>query len=136
MLFGSFGTDGSDKWSERSAIVFDSKDFKWSDDNKDGKQYTVVFGSSTVDLTDLSANGSNDNRIEVHTVFGETKVLLSKKSSFRIRANSVFGEARIPNENMVAFGSLNYENKGEKETPTWIIHGNVVFGSLKFQYKD
>jgi hypothetical protein len=137
MLLSSFGVRGSCDWERDGAALFNSKSFKYSEGDKDSKQYSIVFGSSTIDLSSLPADKKEDTHVEVNIVFGEGTVLLSKKIPFQIRTNAVFAEAKTPDDNMVAFGTLNYANPDQKaETGRLIIHGNVVFGSLKFQYKD
>jgi predicted membrane protein len=137
MLMSSFGVRGACDWDRNGAALFNSKSFKWTEGDKDSKQYSVVFGSSSIDLSSLPSDKKEDTHVEVNTVFGEGTVLLSKKIPFQIQTNAVFAEAKMPDDNMVAFGTLNYTNPDQKaETGRLIIHGNVVFGSLKFKYKD
>jgi predicted membrane protein len=143
MLMGGFGWRSSCRWEGKGegredAAVFTSKDFKISESDKESKQYSVVFGSSTIDLTALPPDRKADTHVEVNTVFGEGVVLLSRKQPVQIRANAVFGEAKTPNENMVAFGTLQFESPERKaaEAGRLVIHGNVVFGSLRFVYQD
>lgn len=134
MIFGNFWCGRTCDIKTKTSAFFDEKVFKASQDVSNKKQYSTVFGSSTVDLTDLDILKEEDIRVEVNTVFGETKVLLSQKIPVKIFANSVFAEAKMPNNNLVAFGTLVFEspdNSGKKIT----IHGNVVFGSLRFVYQ-
>lgn len=102
---------------------------------KGEKDYSTVFGSSTIDLTEVTLESGKDRNFEVNTVFGETVVLLKKGTAVKIRSSAVFAEARMPNDDIVAFGALNYQEP--KEAQSFInIRANVVFGSLKFQFKE
>jgi hypothetical protein len=95
------------------------------------KRFSTVFGSSKVDLTHAPNDGGD---VHIDTVFGETRVMIDPKQALRIRANAVFGEARMPNDDMVAFGTLNYKSPSSETTPTKLkIHANVVFGSIRFE---
>lgn len=134
MVFGRFWCGDSCDIKTKTSVVFEDKVFKSSEGTSDRKQYSTVFGSSTVDLTDIDTSKGEDIRVEVNTVFGETKVLVSQKTPLKIYANAVFAEARMPNNNMVSFGTMGYENDAAKSATTKVtIHGNVVFGSLRFQ---
>lgn len=135
MLFGGFFRR-SYTWNEKDAAMFQTKDFKW-DAEADQRAYAVVFGSSTIDLTQLPEK-ENADPVTIHVAFGEAIVLLSKKNPFHLRVNAAFGEAITPDENMVAFGSLRYDNpeKKKSERSPLRIHGSVAFGSLKFRFKE
>jgi predicted membrane protein len=138
MLLGSFGWNHSIRdWDDDSSALFNSKNFKWESAGEGHKRYSVVFGSTVVDLTDVKIK-EKDETVEVDVVFGEATVLLSKNTPIRVRASAVFGEAKTPDENMVAFGVLNYSSPEQKQAQngTLNVRGNVVFGALKFQFKD
>jgi hypothetical protein len=149
-------------WARKDShnVTFDHSDFTFEPSARN--HYSTVFGSSTVDLRNAAAE-NKDLEIHVSTVFGETKVIVDSSKPYSIRANAAFGEVKMPNDNMVAFGTLNYaspsaagpsatsktntrhagaQNSGASNS--WAsssdspnshrikIHGNVVFGSLRF----
>jgi predicted membrane protein len=142
MLFGPSTFRHDFKWSDNETAVFQNRDFK---SDSSGRHYSVVFGKSTIDLTDIpTTNQTEDIFIEVNTVFGESTVYLRRATPVRIRAHAVFGEARTPDENSVAFGNLKFESatpSSTEEAPSKSqvrvnIQGSVVFGSMRFVYKD
>jgi predicted membrane protein len=130
MLFGgSWNWSNSWKVKDSENVVFDEGDFRFEKDAKN--RFSTVFGSSKVDLTHAPNDGGD---VHIDTVFGETRVMIDPKQALRIRANAVFGEARMPNDDMVAFGTLNYKSPSSETTPTKLkIHANVVFGSIRFE---
>lgn len=124
-----------------NTVIFGEGSFKADTDKqgKHGKNYQIVFGKGTIDLTNL-AKLTPDQRpeaIEINVVFGEGIVLLDATTQIQIQANAAFGEARMPNGDMVAFGSMNqYFPKPDMvvgKPPVFKIHGNVVFGALRFE---
>jgi predicted membrane protein len=130
MLFGG-SWNMSDNWKRKDAenVIFDQGDFRFEKDSKN--RFSTVFGSSKVDLTHAPADGGD---VHIDTVFGETKVLIDPSQSIHIRANSVFGEARMPNDDMIAFGTLNYKTPSADSAKSKLtIHANVVFGSIRFE---
>jgi hypothetical protein len=138
MLFGCFGSGfgpchfkGHMKTKE--SVVFG--DGRMNMDGKDLNHFSVVFGKGVIDLTTIPKD-AKQARAEVNVVFGDAEVLLDPSVPTVIHATGVFAESRMPDDNMVAFGSLNYTNDAAKESgPKLTVHGNVVFGSLKFHNK-
>jgi hypothetical protein len=117
-------------WSvhESDRVIFDRGDFRFDKDARN--HYSTIFGSSTIDLTQVPAD-AKDAAVHIETVFGETKVLIDPKIPITIRVSAAFGEARMPNGDMVAFGTQTYRTP-DKAEPQIRIRGNVVFGSLRF----
>ncbi|MGK5086563.1 hypothetical protein WDW86_03325 [Bdellovibrionota bacterium FG-2] len=119
--------------SHENAAVF--ADGKFTATNTGSNKFSVVFGKGTFDLTGISVT-DKDVSAEINTVFGEGIVLIDPKTPVKITANSVLAEARLPDQNMVAIGSLNYVSESAKTAPHVLnIQGNVVFGSLRFVMK-
>jgi hypothetical protein len=101
--------------------------------NSTGNQFKTVFGSSVIDLTEppLMNVGDLVRTVEIESVFAETKVLINPYVPVHIRVQSIFAEAKMPDGNMVAFGSLNYRNGND--TTKLEIRADAVFGSIKFE---
>jgi predicted membrane protein len=118
---------------DKESVVFGSGKMNW--DSKDPKhnEFSTVFGSSTVDLTQaqLAADGI-EQKVDINSVFAETTVLLSPKVPVRVRMNSAFAEARMPDGNMVAFGTLHYSTHASDIKPVLQVNAHAVFGSMRF----
>jgi len=108
-----------------------------STDSHGEKSYSTVFGKSRIDLT--ARPGGSDEKssslprhIEIHSVFGETTVLINPKIATRIKATSVFGIAEMPDGSSVPFGTLFYKTQPQANETLIEIEGNSVFGVIKF----
>lgn len=88
---------------------------------EEGREYTVLFGSTRYDLTDLE-QGSH---VKIGCIFGSCQVDLPK-GAVQVTADSVFGSVRLPN-GTVTFGSLPYSTEGDNKTQVDI---DCVFGSV------
>jgi len=87
-----------------------------------GSEFSVVFSSGTVDLTNREfRDGEN---IEVTAVFGSNFVTLPRDYHFHINPTAVFGSVRIPSK-MGAKNGL----------PTVYIEANAVFGRVEFEQR-
>jgi hypothetical protein len=86
-------------------------------------EYTSVFGSQTVDLTDLNPNS---RPLDVTAVFGGAYVELPDDIDFEIHPTAVFGSTVVPPKpnfgNIPALGVVK-------------IEANAVFGKVEFVYK-
>lgn len=127
MLAGTFGF----RSSEKETAVFSEAHFEKKDDTSTDR-YSVIFGKGTIDLTQVSLE-KGDVDVEVNVVFGEGIVRIDPKMPISLRSTAVFGEARMPDDNIVAFGELNYNSAASKDAQRRLrVRGNVVFGSLRF----
>jgi predicted membrane protein len=130
MLLGGWGWDFR-QWRGHGDALFSEESFQAAPNGSKSTHYNTVFGSSKVDLTALKPT-DQDIEVEVNTVFGESLVYIDPKSPVSIRSNAAFGAAQMPNENMVAFGTLHYlTDSAKKSSHKILIHGNVAFGSLR-----
>ena len=144
VLTGSSWTSCKHEWREglknEHSVVFGEGTFKADAESssKRSKQFQIVFGKGTIDLAPLAAlpPEQRPESVEINVVFGEAVVLLDPATDVLIHANSAFGEARMPNGDLVAFGSMNQSYPKPQATgalPVLKINGNVVFGSLRFK---
>ncbi|OFZ01262.1 MAG: hypothetical protein A2Z97_02060 [Bdellovibrionales bacterium GWB1_52_6] len=120
--------------------LFREGNFKPNHTDSSTQDYQIVFGRGTIDLTGLAKfQGEKPDTVEVNVVFGEAVVLLDPTIQTQIHASSVFGEARMPNGDLVAFGSMRHYFPNAAQAPEAIsvlkVQGNVVFGSLRFETK-
>jgi predicted membrane protein len=99
----------------------------------DGKQYSVIFGGGTYDLSNYTIPAGKDVHIKMNTIFGGSKLILNKNMPVKINSNSVFGGTIMPNGNSSAFGSLEYTSDSiiSDTTTHLIIESNTVFGGMK-----
>jgi hypothetical protein len=87
---------------------------------ENSKEYTLIFGSTTYDVTDLE-QGSH---VKINCIFGSCKVKLPA-GAIQVNADSAFGNVRLPN-GTVTFGNLPYSTDGDNKTK---IDIDCVFGS-------
>jgi predicted membrane protein len=88
-----------------------------------GSEYTTVFASQTIDLTDLKPDSKS---LEVTVVFGSAWVELPDDIEFKIEPTSVFGSTIVPRNPQRNF----INTKGPIA-----IDATSVFGRLEFTYK-
>ncbi len=104
---------------------------KKTDRTFEENEYNVVFGGSTIDLTDLSKIPAN-HKIEINVVFGSALVLLGPEVSVTIKNSTVFGESIFPGKTVSFFGNEEFDfgTKGDYQI---FIETNTVFGSLEIK---
>jgi hypothetical protein len=91
--------------------------------NSGGTEYSTVFASQTIDLTDLKPDSQP---LEINVVFGNAYVILPDDISFEIQPTSVFGSTQVPTKPAPAMN---------KPLGTVKIDATAVFGKLEFEYK-
>ena len=98
-----------------------------------GKEYSVIFGSQVVDLSDIT---DYNQTISINTIFGSTVVYLSKNQTYRVSVNTVFGPTEMPDKQSNSFGSREFI-LGDKEVVNKIpIEINTIFGSTAVVFKE
>lgn len=133
-IFGSFDVNLRPRITNNAAI-FGKGDFSFptgeqENDNKKAK-YEIVFGSGTVDLRGVDLS-KEDINVKIETVFGETILLIDKKTPFTVKSETVFGQTSLPMENKSFMGTQNYRSQNFNESDNHLrIRASVVFGSLK-----
>lgn len=117
----------------RNNAVFEEKDIA-----ADGthNEYSVVFGSSNVDLTGIRP-GDAVKKIEISTVFGSSVVTIDPAVPCKIKVSSAFGAARLPDGNVISFGDYTYRSDNLKADTTayLLIDVSTVFGETRIVTK-
>jgi predicted membrane protein len=136
MVFGTFSIFETFRGKDTRSVVFAEGDLTYKETGEDVAHYSVIFGRATIDLTHVPLD-ERDVRVEINDVFGSVRVLIDSKAPAVIRANAVFADAKMPDDNLVAFGTLKYApQKKSGKLHTLTVESNAVFGSLKFQAQD
>ncbi len=106
----------------KSPVVFGSR----MDLSDSALEYTVMFDSSEIDLSDEVITRE---LMEINCVFGKAVVVLPANRSVHIEATGAFCSLRSPGGRTITFGEGTYDC-GEGEPLT--IKANCVFGELVF----
>lgn len=95
------------------------------------KEYNVIFGSSVIDLRNIDlTKGSKE--IEINTIFGSTILKVDKETPIKIKSDVVFASAKLPSEEVSAFGNGRYESDSfSKDSNHIYIKADIIFGELK-----
>ncbi len=113
-----------------NSAAFTEKEFSY---NANQNNYNCVFGSSSLDLSELQITANKT--IDVSVVFGEFRVKLNKDQNIEIISNTAFGSTDLPYENVGGFGSKTFRTpKFNESLPHLTIRTNVAFGSMKISY--
>jgi hypothetical protein len=113
---------------DRNTMVFGQSTMQFSPDH--GKDYNVIFSTSTVDLSGVTLSGS-PVRTQVNVVFGNATLRLNPSVPARVSMSSAFGTVEAPNGRSVAFGDTVYTTASYKDgAPALEVHATAVFGRL------
>ena len=113
IMSGTFSVKGE------SASVFGDNRVKIELPEDLPKEYSVIFGSQTIDLSDMRSNNEID-RVQVNVVFGSARIIVHRDQRVKMKVNSVLGSAHAPSSS----GNDTLKNVIQ-------IEGNVVFGDVK-----
>lgn len=95
--------------------------------------YSVVFGSSKMDLTGIELKDETV-KIKVDTIFAGSEIKIDTKKPVKITASAVFGGISMPNGAAAAFGTGVYNSDSYKEgQPHILIEVNAVFGGVEIR---
>jgi len=107
--------------------IFTERVFQFNSGHSD---YNTIFGKSSLDLSRWK-EGEN-NRVEINTIFANSRIRISEKVPIKIKSDTVFGSIILPGQNINAFGSYNYTSPAYKEgKPHLFIEINTVFGATE-----
>lgn len=96
-------------------------------------EYSVVFGSSKMDLTGIELKDETV-KIKLDTVFAGSEIKIDTKKPVKITATAVFGGVSLPNGAAAAFGTGVYTSDTYKEGQPHIqIEVNAVFGGVEIR---
>lgn len=138
LLFGGsfafFGNHSIVNVSDKNDIILGNGYFSSDEVNTNGSnaEYNIIFGSGTLDLSEITFPGGNDTRsIKVNCVFGSAEIRIPKNVQVRIKANSAFGRTELPDGSSTTFGERNYTNTDNQQMRSLLeIETNSVFGSI------
>jgi len=113
--------------TDEARVIFDDRPF---DANFIRPSYSVVFGSSIADLSNLPA-GEN-KVVEIKCVFGEFKVKINPQANVQIISKAAFGSLEFPDLSTYSFGDHLWRSSVfDPSHPTLTIRADVVFGAIK-----
>ncbi len=92
--------------------------------------YNTIFGRGVIDFTKVNLN-NQIKKINVHTIFGASTILLHPETPVKIMVNTAFAETVMPDGNQIQFGTTVYQSKTYKaDQNALLIETSVVFGGL------
>jgi predicted membrane protein len=92
-------------------------------------RFDVVFGSGTVDLTQL-VEPDHDVTVTVEALFGHALVKVPPALVYDIEGSSAFGEVRMPDRSATAMGSLVYHAASDHPSRLHLrVH--AIFGACQ-----
>lgn len=123
LFFKTLPLNGPSKGGD---VVFGSKEMNFIEDIR---EYNTVFGSLTLDMTELKESVSG--RYEVNAVFGEANVLINDKTKVNLRSDVVLGSVEGPRP----IEMFEFENNIDSNVIEIEIKASAVFGSINFVRK-
>ena len=112
-----------------NTVIFGSGEIMVDEQNLKS-QYTVIFGNQVINFKNLDLHAKA--RIEINTVFGETRVYIPEGMPYRIESSSLFGETKGPHAKGDSIGNSTWDNnKAQESQPLLILDTNTIFGSMR-----
>ena len=100
-----------------------------------GSEYNVVFGKSTIDLSNIDISGGKE-KIEISVIFGSGIVYINQEIPMKIKISTVFGDTKMPVGNVSFFGDYIYKTGSYTEGEDYLrLDVDVVFGSVIIEEK-
>lgn len=131
IMFGIKLLIGGKPHTKRSTHHFQGRSAMFYSNNR--SEYTLVFSSGTIDLTDLPPDAKD---LEITVVFGSAVVLLPSDLRFDINASSVFGATMLPQKSQYGFGEGNEELNPAASGKEIRIESTAVFGRMEYQLEQ
>ncbi len=127
LLFG-----GSFLGSSGNTVIFSESKIE---SKEAGNEYNIVFGKSTIDLTDIDISESGAV-MEVNVVFGSGYILINPEIPTLIKVSTVFAESKLPKGNVSFFGDRTYKTKSYVDGENHLkLNIDVVFGNAIIEDK-
>lgn len=130
-LVNTFRGVGYQQTERESTTLFSEADMHYIPGQQ---KYSVVFGSSHVDLTKLDS--TKDKLIELSCVFGELFVKLNPDSNFEIVSNAAFASIKMPDfRKTPGMGSSSFNSPAlDRSKAFTTLKIDAVFGETRFMY--
>lgn len=126
ILFGSSAPFNAKKVASNRQAIFAESSFSYTE-NSDNNEYSVVFGSAKLDLTDIDP--SKNHKIIVHTVFGGQTIILPANLAYKIKSTTAFGEIVTPVGKQSVFGdNISQSTDFDPDQPHLELKIDTVFG--------
>lgn len=139
IIFGSFGMRMNafrvDRVSTGTEAIFSEALFKArsSESNEVNSKFSTAFGSSTLDLTDLTPE-ELAGRFKISNAFGKTKVKTNPEHGIKAHISVGFGSVKIRGENQGALGEINYKSENYKsQGPNLQLDIDNAFGEVEIE---
>lgn len=117
--------------SKPNLIVFKESNFSY---NSNEKEYTTIFGNTTLDLTNQKI--VENKEVKIVTLFANSNLLLDKNSNFKIKTTTLFGSSNLPSKSTEGFGEENDKSVNFSENkPYFDIELVSLFGNSNVSYK-
>lgn len=101
--------------------------------SRDNQEYTMVFASGDIDLSDLKADSKN---LEITVVFGSANVILPSDLRFDIQTTAVLGGIVLPQTGHYGISENRTAINPDSTTASIGIEATAVFGRMEFTVKD
>ena len=129
-------TGGFNVWKihpGNNSVIFGETYFKGLPEDN---EYSIIFGYAKIDLSDTT-NLKRSEKIEIHTIFGSTDLIIDPKSPVKIDASAAFGSIVLPENEETAFGSASYISPDYQNAENRLeIEASTVFGKFQVIQKN
>ncbi|MFI5252486.1 MAG: cell wall-active antibiotics response protein LiaF [Bacteroidota bacterium] len=124
----SFVTDGD---IIHQSEVFGDTHITVTSQNFMGGSVSTVFGNCNVDLSKAKW-GAGEHTLRIHTVFGDSRLILPPDTAYSISANSTFGDMIVKDQRKGGFSSYIFSSTPGYETAEHKLKLSIskVFGDL------
>jgi len=117
--------------SKPNLAIFKESNFSY---NSSEKEYTTIFGNTTLDLTNQKI--VENKEVKIVTLFANSNLLLDKNSSFKIKATTLFGTSQLPSKHSEGFGEVAETSSSfDENKPYFDIEIVSLFGNSNVSYK-
>jgi hypothetical protein len=97
-------------------------------------QYNVLFSNIKLDFAGIDSTMAGDNEYTINGLFCNIEVYVNEKQPVTIRSNTLFGYTRLPDNNSVVFGTMNYSTKEVQHKKNKLnLVSNILFAQLTYQ---
>ena len=126
------GPNGSANQQDKMTITFAKDTITVT---KPKKSYDTIMGFSTIDLTNLILEDTGKTVIDIHTIMGNTIILLNPEIPTEITAQATVGNVQFPHNKAINFGIRTYKTHGDQVETKLVINAQVILGNLEIQSK-